>query len=133
MPVVSLTAAKKAKATSERAFQNQEASFPTNGLLMRVARSLWPSKTDVSLSVVTGTSDRMCRYWLSNKYNISADDVAALLRGEDGFKFLEAIMGESRPLWWRDFKRATRRSELRRKQAELAKAIEENEHPELDL
>lgn len=100
---------------------------------MRVARSLWPTKTDAALSAKTGSSDRLCRYWLANKYNLSADDLAALLRTDEGFQILEAIIGEAKPVWWQSFKRGVRRSELRRQQAALAKAIEENEQGELSL
>lgn len=100
---------------------------------MRVARSLWPSKTDAALSSKTGASDRLCRYWLANKYNLSADDLAALLRSDEGFQILEAIIGDAKPVWWRAFKRAVRRAELRRQQAALAKAIEDNEQGEMDV
>ncbi len=100
---------------------------------MRVARALWPSKTDMALAHRTGTSDRMCRYWLANKYNLGADDLAALLRSDEGFHVLEAIIGDARPAWWAAFRRNVRRAELRRQQAELARQIEQNEQAELDL
>lgn len=133
MSVVSITAAKNAKPDQERSFQDQEASLPTNSIVMRVARALWPSKTDMALSHRTGTSDRMCRYWLSEKYKLSADDLAALLRSDEGFEYLTAIIGDSKPVWWRAFKRSVRRAELRRLHAQLARDIEENEQGELGI
>lgn len=47
----------------------------------------------------------MCKYWLSEKYDISADALADLLRSDDGLKFLEALIGDARPVWWRAFKK----------------------------
>lgn len=75
----------------------------------------------------------MCRYWLKEKYKLSADDLAALLRSDEGFEYLNAIMGDAKPVWWRSFRRGVRRAELRRQQIALQKAIEENEQAELDL
>jgi hypothetical protein len=100
---------------------------------MRVAQSLWPKKTDMVLFDKTGASDRLCRYWLENKYSLGADHLAALLRSDEGFQFLEAVMGDARPVWWRSFKRGVRRAELRRQQAEILKAIEQNEQGDLGL
>ncbi len=87
---------------------------------MRVARAVWPLKTDLALAEKTGVSDRMCRYWLASKYKLSADDLCALLRSDDGLSFLRAIMGDARPMWWKRFEQSVRRSELRRAQKALA-------------
>lgn len=100
---------------------------------MRVAQSLWPLKTDMALSHRTGSSDRMCRYWLENRYSLSADHLVALLRSDEGLQILEGVMGNARPMWWRGFKRGVRRAELRRQQKALQEAIEENEQGDLGL
>lgn len=100
---------------------------------MRVARSLWPSKTDMALASKTGTSERMCRYWLSNKYNLGADDLVALLRTDEGFQILEAIMGDAKPVWWAGFKRGVKRAELRRQQKLIQKALDEDEQGDLGI
>lgn len=100
---------------------------------MLAARSLWPRKTAAELSMRTGTQMRGCEYWLARRSGMSAESLAALLRSDEGLQILEAIIGDARPVWWRAFKRSIRRSELRRQQTELAKAIEANEQAELDL
>jgi len=65
----------------------------------------------------------MAQYWLAERYELSADHLAALLRSDDGLKFLEAIMGDARPIWWRRFRHqirlATARADLVRVQREL--------------
>ncbi len=111
----------------ERSFQNTESSLPSNSLLMRVARSLWPLKTDLALAERTGASDRMCRYWLASKYSLSADDVCDLLRSDDGLQFLEAIMGDAKPIWWKRMKASANRAALRRAQKVLQKQIDQME------
>lgn len=55
----------------------------------------------------------MAKYWLARRYELSADDLTALLRSEEGFRILETIMGDARPIWWRRFKRKTKREHLR--------------------
>ncbi len=94
---------------------------------MRVARSLWPLKTDLALAERTGASDRMCRYWLASKYSLSADDICALLRSDDGLQFLEAIMGDAKPVWWQRMKASANRAALRRAQKQLQKQIDQME------
>jgi hypothetical protein len=133
MGAVSITTAKTPSGGTARSFRNQEGPLPTNSIVMRVAQRLWPTKTDQALAHKTGTSDRMCRYWLANKYKLSADDLAALLRSDEGFQILEAIIGEARPVWWRSFKRSVRRAELRRQQAAIQKALDEDEQGDLGI
>lgn len=100
---------------------------------MRTAQTLWPRKTAAELSVRTGIKQRACEYWMERKSGMSAESLARLLRTDDGFQILEAIIGDAKPVWWRAFKRQVRRAELRRQQAALAKEIEENEQAELDF
>lgn len=133
MASLSLITSKNAKGAAESTFRQSGKTLPTNSIVMRVAQTLWPKKTDMVLADKTGASDRLCRYWLENKYNLGADHLAALLRSDEGFHVLDAIIGDARPVWWRSFKRSVRRAELRREQARLAKAIEENEQGELDI
>lgn len=110
-----------------------EVGLQTNSLVMRAVQAFWPLKCKDNLRFHTRASDRMIQYWLANKYSISAADLANLLRSEAGFQVLENIMGDARPTWWAGFKRGVKRSELRRRQAQIAKEIEENEQSELDL
>lgn len=91
---------------------------------MRLARILWPAKTDLELSAITKASDRTCRYWLSRKTDLSADALAELLRSEHGLKFIEAIIGDARPKWWRAFKQSTELGLLRQRQEELRRELE---------
>lgn len=104
--------------------------FPTNLSVMRVARALWPRKTDLELAARTGASQRLCRYWLSQKHTLSADALANLLRDDAGFAVLEEIMGDECPVWWKRFRRVQGIAALRRDQEAQRKRLEQLE---LDL
>jgi hypothetical protein len=132
MSSVNILRAKDTKLISEETFRTKGKSrvSATTAAIMDVVRRLWPEKTDWALRAKTGASDRACRYWLENKYNLSSDALAKLLRTNSGFLFLEAIMesrapGEPLPAYWLDFKRGVLRGELRRRQEELAKALDD--------
>lgn len=98
--------------------------------VMRVAKTLWPRKTAAELSVRTGTQLRACEYWLSRKTEMSADALVSLLRSEEGLDILEAIIGEARPTWWKNFARTIELSRLRKAQDDHRRRLE---RLELDL
>lgn len=102
-------------------------------VVMRAAQTLWPRKTAAELSVRTGIKQRACEYWMERKSGMSAESLALLLRTDEGFQILEAIIGDAKPVWWKAFKKSVRRSELRRKQVELAKELEAIEQGELEV
>ncbi|MDB5584859.1 MAG: hypothetical protein JWR80_10035 [Bradyrhizobium sp.] len=135
-PVVSINSAKRSNPGVSGLSAVSERDFPknwANGLVMRVAQALWPSKPDMALSQKTARSDRLCRYWLENKYSLGADDLVMLLRTDEGLQVLEGVMGDSKPIWWRDFKRSVKRAELRRQQKAIQKALDEDEQGELGI
>ena len=100
-----------------------EASLRTNSVVMRVVHKFWPKKTSLELRVATGASERMIRYWISNRYSLSADHLAALLRTEAGFAVLTELMGDARPTWWKRFKKSVALSMLRAEQAAQQKRL----------
>jgi hypothetical protein len=97
---------------------------------MRAAQALWPRKTAAELSMRTGTGVRACEYWLSRKTQMSADALAALLRSDAGLEVLEAIIGDARPAWWKDFAKTIELSRLRKAQDDARRRLE---RLELDL
>lgn len=112
---------------AKTAATNFRNAFSLNDAVARVARALWPAKTDIELAIRTGLSDRACRNWLADRCGISGDALAALLRSDDGFAFLEEIMGDARPEWWGRFKRAELRAVLRAEIAAHARGIKQFE------
>lgn len=135
-PVVSITSAKRSNPRVSDLSFDKEAVLPTfsaTRLVMRAAQALWSTKPDQALAHKTGRSDRLCRYWLEEKYNLSANDLVALLRTDEGFQILEGVMDEAKPVWWLGFKRGVKRAELRRQQKLIQKALDEDEQGELGI
>lgn len=97
---------------------------------MRAAQRVWPRKTAAELSVRTGTGVRACEYWLARQTDMSADALAGLLRSDVGLEVLEAIIGDARPVWWRQFARTIELSRVRKSQDEARRRLE---RLELDL
>lgn len=113
-----------------------EGGLQTNFSVMQAVRNFCSLKSKKPLDEIraaTRASDRMIQYWLSNKYSISADALADLLRTDAGFAILENIIGEARPAWWRDFRRSVKRAEVRRQQALLQKEIDRIDQGELEV
>jgi hypothetical protein len=92
--------------------------------LISTVRALWPHKTVTELRARTGRSERQCQYWLARRYEISIDDLAELLRGDQGLAFLEAMMGDARPGWWKAFKKQVRLAETNRRLNEMRRELD---------
>jgi len=136
MGIISINTAEIAKARRLELSSTQASGFPknwANSLVMRAVRAVWPTKTDMALMAKTKRSDRTCRYWLENKYSLGADDLVLLLHTDEGIQILEAVMGDAKPVWWRDFKRSVKRAELRRQQKAIQKALDEDEQGEFPI
>lgn len=114
----------------EARFGNSRSMLRSIDAVMRVAQALWPRKTAAQLAVRAGVSQRACEYWLARKSDLSADALTRLLRSDEGLDFLEAIMADARPEWWRDFKRRTQLGALRREIEERRKTLERLEMAE---
>lgn len=114
----------------EQSFRKSGRIVPLNDAITRVLQALWPTKRDMRLAAITGRTDRFARECLSLRSKYSADDLAALLRTEDGLQILEAVMGDARPAWWRKVKRASQLATLRSSIAKQEQAIRQLE---LDL
>jgi hypothetical protein len=110
MSVVSITTAKNAKKGAEACFPKTEAYFPVFEKITSAIKAVWPKKTTAHVSYLTGVSERAVRFWLAGETRMTVEHVTALLKTEEGFAILKAIMGDAKPVWWID---AVTASELR--------------------
>jgi hypothetical protein len=90
-----------------------------------MARRLWPTKTAPNLAARTGKSVRAAELLLSRNTGVSGEALAGLLRSDVGFEVLSEVMGEARPTWWADMRRAARIADLERRADENRRLIEE--------
>lgn len=100
-----------------------------NSLLMRVAHTLWPTKTASEIASRTGVSVRTAERWIGGQRYMSALHFVRLLRCEEGIHFLVAGMTDAvpAPLWLNNVRRAHSLGSLRRQKAKLDEAIHEFE------
>jgi hypothetical protein len=69
--------------------------------LIATAKSISPAKTWGYIARLTGAGERVAKHRVAGTRTFSADEIAALLRSEQGIHFLVAIMADARPKWWK--------------------------------
>ncbi|CAN7380519.1 hypothetical protein LJR220_003381 [Bradyrhizobium sp. LjRoot220] len=94
----------KANSVAAAPFTKKEESFLLFQRLMKVISDLWPKKTAAHVAHFTGVSERSVRFWLALSTRMSVEHAAALLRTDEGYQILEAVMGDSQAEWWLDTK-----------------------------
>lgn len=103
-------------------FPGREARFTAFGQIIKVIKAAWPAKTAAHVSYLTGVSERAVKFWLAGETRMTLEHVAALLKTDEGYAILKAIMGDAKPEWWIDTmmaaelrdSRKIRRAEVRR-------------------
>lgn len=124
MPGTVRTAGKSAKSTTRQ----KAGGFPPKGgsisPLMRKFRERYPQKTAVMLALMTGADVKHCEKCLAGTRELGSAYQAELLRSDFGRDALTVLMGNSRAVWWRGFRRQLEISELRRVQTEAQRRLE---------
>lgn len=119
MPTASVALGGNAKTGQrERAYSTPQ-PVRLSERILKLAQDIWPGSTQKNLAKAAGVSPRSVEYWSSGR-GLSADALASLIRSEEGFKVLDAIMQGSRPKWWRICESMMRVAEVRQMQ-ELAR------------
>jgi hypothetical protein len=72
--------------------------------MMAVAKAFWPQGTPKALAAKTHVSHRAAEFWLAGKYDMSLGAARELLRSEEGYQFLVALMGDCDARWWQRVK-----------------------------
>lgn len=102
MSVVSLINSKNAKNRGEVNFVKTEVRFAVFEKIVSVIKATWPRKTTAHVSYLTGVSERSVQFWLAGETRMTLEHVAALLKTDEGYAILNAIMGDCRAQWWLD-------------------------------
>ncbi len=113
MGAASIATTGKANLRADGSIRTSGRFRPLSQTIPRLARVLWPAKTDAELASRTGTSDRRCREFLAERAGLSAEALAALLRSDAGLEVLEALIGPARPAWWQRFRRTIELGSMR--------------------
>lgn len=86
-------------------------------------RAVWPTDTVKKVGRITGKSERSIKYQLAGELPPSFTDAVAILRSEHGFEFLQHIIGDAKPKWWRGVQKARGLGDMRRQLAEQQRRI----------
>lgn len=125
MSTLSTAVSKIAKVAGVVSFPKKETSFPALQAVTNVINTLWPKKTSAHIRHFIqkllgpdhqGPSERTVRFWLAGETRMSVEALIALLRTDEGYAILVAVMGDSRPEWWLDTMMAAELRESRRLQ-----------------
>lgn len=82
-----------------------------NDWFVRIVRSLVGRKPATALHYITGFSERHCHRYAIGETRPPGYFLRALLRSEQGWQFLAALMDGAEPKWWREVLRAKRLAE----------------------
>jgi hypothetical protein len=76
----------------------------SNLRIVETARTVFPIKTALQLTEITGYPLRTVERWLTGKVKIPADAFVALLHSEHGREFLAGVMTDNTWKWWLQLK-----------------------------
>lgn len=116
--------ARSANETPVVPFPHSEERFTVFSAIVAVLKDIWPRKTISHASYATGVSERAVKYWLAGETRMSLEHVVALLRTDDGYLILEAVMGDCKADWWITTKNAQALRITRRQIAEAQKRLD---------
>jgi hypothetical protein len=119
MRKASATDSPKANQVAVAPFVKNEELFGIFEKIVNVLTARWPKKTPAHVSHITGVSERAVQFWLARQTGLSLENVIALLRSDEGYDVLEAVMGDHQPEWWITTKNA---HELRMTRRQIAAA-----------
>jgi hypothetical protein len=78
------------------------------GWFVEIVRGLLPKEAGLALHISTGFEERTCYRYAAGERKPPGYFIRALLRTEEGWQWLAAIMDGSDAAWWRDLQRARR-------------------------
>lgn len=88
------------KTGDEKSCTKSATSFPVLSQITNAIRAAWPRKTAAHVAHFTGMEERTVKFWLAGETRMSVESIGALLRTEEGYAILAAIMGNSTAKWW---------------------------------
>lgn len=89
-----------AKVRAEKSCTKSAINLPVLAKIINAIRASWPRKTAAHVAHFTGMEERTVKFWLAGETRMSVESIGALLRTEEGYAILEAIMADSDAAWW---------------------------------
>lgn len=86
-------------------------------------RAIWPQDRTKNYMRLTGAKPSTAKHRVSGRRDPDYAEVVAVLRSEHGFDFLDHVMGDAAPKWWRNVRKARGLGDMRRQLAEQHRRI----------
>lgn len=86
-------------------------------------RTIWPTDRAKKYMRLTGAKPSTTKHRVSGRRNPDYEEIIAIVRSEHGFEFIEHIMGDANPKWWRGVRKARGLGDMRRQLAEQQRRI----------
>lgn len=87
-------------------------------------REIWPQDRTKNYMRATGAAEKTAKRRVGGKHPPKGyEEIVALLRSEQGFRFLKRMMGDARPQWFAAVERAKHLGDIRRQQAMLQRRL----------
>lgn len=81
------------------------------------------SKAWAYIADLFGIKERSAKSRLSNTVSYSIEELQALIHGEDGFEYFEALMAKAEPAWWCELRKTMELARIRGEQALLQQRV----------
>ena len=86
-------------------------------------RAVWPADRTKNYMRLTGLSERTAKYRSDGVPPPGYGEIVAILRSDHGFDFLEHVMGQASPKWWKSVRKARGLGDMRRQLADQQRRI----------
>jgi hypothetical protein len=90
-------------------------------------RAIWPHDRAKNYMRITGAKPSTVKHRISGKRTPDYVEIVAILRSDYGYEFLDHVMGDAKPRWWRGVAKARSLSAMRKQLDEQRRRIEQLE------
>lgn len=104
-----------------------------HSIVISCAKAIFPRKTWAYLAVLIDVPERTAKHRLAGSRSLSIDELRMLLRSDQGFEFLSALMEGAECRWWRQCRVMMRAVSARAQRARITRELHEAVDADRDL
>lgn len=86
-------------------------------------RTIWPHDRAKNYMRITHAKPSTTKHRIAGRRDPDYVEIAKILRSDHGFEFLQHVMGDANPKWWRGVQKARGLGDMRRQLAEQQRRI----------
>jgi hypothetical protein len=123
MGTASAAAVRKAKNTGAQKWTPKSTNVHKILPFELFLRTIWPVDRTKNYMRLTGAKLHTAKHRVAGNRDPDYAEVVAVLRSEHGFEFLQHVIGDATPKWWRGVQKARGLGDMRRQLAEQQRRI----------